>query len=70
MRRLEERGIATRPGTHAAALQAYYVEHYGHRPEDFFNAHAADRLTIALPLFPQLTEAEQDRVVAELRAAM
>lgn len=66
---LERQGIATRQGTHAAALQGYYAERYGIHREQFPNAYAADRLTLALPLYPQLTEAEQDRVVDALVAA-
>jgi dTDP-4-amino-4,6-dideoxygalactose transaminase len=51
-------------------LQGFYAEKYGFRPEDFPNATICDRLTIALPLFPQLTEGEQERVVSRLRAAL
>ena len=69
MTQLEEQGIATRQGTHAAALQACYVEKYGNRAEQYPNAWAADRLTIALPLYPQLTEEEQSLVVDSLRGA-
>ena len=69
MATLEEGGISTRQGTHAAALQGYYREKYGTRPEDFPNAHLADLLTLALPLYPQMTDEEQERVVEELRAA-
>jgi perosamine synthetase len=69
MTRLEERGIATRQGTHAAALQQVYRERYGYREEDFPGAVIADRLTIALPLYPQLTDADQQRVVDGLAAA-
>ncbi len=68
MARLERQGIATRQGTHAAALQAYYAEKYGVRPEDVPNAHLADRLTVALPLYPQLTRSEQETVADALRA--
>jgi perosamine synthetase len=67
MSRLEERGIATRQGTHAAALQAYYAGKYNLRPEQFPNAYLADRLTVTLPLFPQMTEGEQGRVTDGLR---
>jgi perosamine synthetase len=70
MAELERQGIATRQGTHAAALQALYRDRYGLRPEDVPNAYLADLLTIALPLFPQLTDAEQDRVVEALAAAV
>lgn len=68
MQALEDEGIATRQGTHAAALQGYYRDKYGLRPEDFPVATAGDALTIALPLFPQLQEHEQDRVVERLGA--
>jgi perosamine synthetase len=67
MDRLERKGIATRQGTHAVVLQRYYVDRYGLRPrEQFFNASAADLLTLALPLYPQLTESEQLAVVEAL----
>lgn len=69
MATLEEQGIATRQGTHAAALQGYYREKYGLRPQDLPRAYAAERLSLALPLFPQLTEAEQEYVVERLEAA-
>lgn len=69
MTQLEERGIATRQGTHAAALQKVYRDRYGYREDDFPGAVIADRLTIALPLYPQLTDGDQARVVEELRAA-
>jgi dTDP-4-amino-4,6-dideoxygalactose transaminase len=69
MARLEALGIATRQGTHAAALQGYYVEKYGHRPGDFPNAAIAEALTIALPLFPQLTSDQQEFVASELEQA-
>lgn len=69
MTQLEDHGIATRQGTHAAALQRVYRERYGFRDEDFPGAIIGDRLTIALPLYPQLTDADQQRVADELAAA-
>ena len=66
---LEAQGIATRQGTHAAALQTYYAEKYRIRPESFPNAWTADRLTLALPLYPQLSPQEQQTVVSALLAA-
>jgi dTDP-4-amino-4,6-dideoxygalactose transaminase len=69
MRELEHAGIQTRQGTHAPVLTAYYAQKYGLRPEQFPHAYASDRLTLALPLFPQLTDDEQSTVVAELELA-
>ncbi len=66
---LEHEGIATRQGTHAAAFAGQFVRKYGIRREDFPQALVADRLSLALPLYPQMTEAEQERVVERLRAA-
>jgi perosamine synthetase len=66
MMRLEEKGIATRQGTHAPVIQVYYAEKYSLRPEQFPNAYIADRLSLTLPLYVQMTEAEQALVISEL----
>jgi dTDP-4-amino-4,6-dideoxygalactose transaminase len=67
MQELEEQGIATRQGTHAVVLTRYYAEKYAIAPERYPAALLADRLTLTLPLFPQMTEEEQDFVVAALQ---
>jgi perosamine synthetase len=67
MMKLEEKGIATRQGTHAPVIQGYYAEKYGLRPEQFPNAYIADRLSLTLALYVQMTEAEQALVVNELQ---
>jgi perosamine synthetase len=69
MAALEEGGIATRQGTHAVTMQGYYAAKYDLRPEQFPNACLADRLSLALPLYPQMTDDEQDAVVNGLREA-
>ena len=69
MSRLERRGIATRQGTHAPVTTGYYSGKYGFRTEDFPAAVIAERLSIALPLYPGLANDEQDLVVEELLAA-
>ncbi len=66
---LEEKGIATRQGTHAPVTVGYYANKYGLKPEQFPNAHLAELLSLALPLYPQMTQEEQDFVNSELRAA-
>jgi perosamine synthetase len=69
MARMESDGVSTRQGTHAAHLQGYYRHKYDIAPGDFPNAWIADRLSISLPLYVQMTEAEQDEVVASLKRA-
>ena len=70
MLQLDAEGIATRQGTHAPIILGYYTQKYGLRPEEFPNAYLADRLSLALPLFPQMTEGEQARVCHSLKEAM
>ena len=62
MAALEAEGIATRQGTHAAVLAGQFDE----RPESYPNSVVCDRLTFALPLYPQMTDDEQERVVEAL----
>jgi perosamine synthetase len=69
MQCMETLGVATRQGTHAPIALGYYAEKYGLCVESFENAWLADRLTLALPLYPQMTDAEQDRVLAALLEA-
>jgi perosamine synthetase len=65
MARMEERGVSTRQGTHAPALAGLY----GHPEQAFPRAAVAERLTLALPLYPDMTDAEQELVVTELLGA-
>lgn len=69
MAKLESKGIATRPGSHAPVIQGYYASKHGLRPDQFPNAYMADRLSLALPLYAQLSESEQDLVIEEVQAA-
>ncbi len=67
MARLEARGITTRQGTHAPVLRAYYRERFGIDASLFPNAVLAEKLSLALPLYPQMTDEEQERVIEALR---
>lgn len=69
MAALEERGIATRPGTHAAALQGFYAKKYGLDASGVPNAYIADRISLALPLFPQMDRSDLEYVASALMEA-
>jgi dTDP-4-amino-4,6-dideoxygalactose transaminase len=66
MSALEERGIVTRQGTHAPPHLHYYAEKYGIKPSDYPNAYMAERLSLALPLFAEMTEDESEAVTGNL----
>ena len=70
MMALEEQGIATRQGTHAVTTLGYYQQAYDLSDEDYPNALFADRLSLSLPLYATMTDAEQDYVVDHLKATM
>jgi perosamine synthetase len=67
MEQLQQRGISTRPATHAVHMLAFYRQKYQLKPEDFPNAYAANDCSISLPLFHGMTEAEQDFVIDKAR---
>jgi len=65
---LQDRGISTRPGTQAVHALGYYRRTYSIEPGDFPNAWIADQLSVALPLYAQMTSEEQDYVIENVRA--
>jgi perosamine synthetase len=67
MAALAERQIQTRPGTHAVHRLGYYATKYGLRPDAFPNAVIAEDTTITLPIFPGMTDDDQQRVIEIVR---
>jgi dTDP-4-amino-4,6-dideoxygalactose transaminase len=70
MDRLAARQIQTRPGTHAVHRLGYYARKYRIDAGQFPRACLCEDTTITLPIFPGMTDADQDRVVASLRDAL
>ncbi|WP_076858901.1 DegT/DnrJ/EryC1/StrS family aminotransferase [Bradyrhizobium mercantei] len=68
MSALADKKIQTRPGTHAVHRLGYYVNKYALKPEQFPNAVTAEDTTITLPIFPGMTEDDQQMVVQIVRA--
>lgn len=65
---LERRGIQTRPGTLAVHATGYYRDKYKLRPEDCPVSWRAQEQTMTLPLFPGMTDEQQDRVADAIRS--
>ncbi len=67
MKRLQDRGIATRPGTHALHMLGYYVDRYGFVPEDFPGAQFCNNNTMAIPLHNRMNKDDFDYIIAALK---
>jgi len=68
MKRLMERGISTRPGTHAVHLQEYYVGKYSIAPDALPRARDCQNQTMAIPLHNRMNEDDFNYIVAELKS--
>jgi perosamine synthetase len=68
MERLQEKGIATRPGTHAVHMLDFYRHRYGIRPEDFPGARDCNDQTMAIPLHNKMTQDDFDSVIEAICA--
>ena len=66
MERLKQKGIATRPGTHAVHALNFYRDKYHFKPEDFPNAWACDQNTMAIPLHNQMSSEDYAYIVEVL----
>jgi len=66
MATMEAQGITVRQGTHAVHTLGYYAEKYRLSPEELPNSLMADRLSITLPLFADISSEQQERVVSFL----
>ena len=66
MQGMKERNVGTGLHYRAVHLYPYYRERFGFKRGDFPNAEAVSDRIVSLPLFPLMTDAEQDRVVAAM----
>jgi dTDP-4-amino-4,6-dideoxygalactose transaminase len=63
MQGMKERNIGTGLHYQAVHLYPYYREHFGFKRGDFPNAETISDRIVSLPLFPAMTDADQDRVI-------
>ncbi len=66
MQGMKDRNIGTGLHYRAAHLYPYYREQFGFKRGDFPNAETISDRIVSLPLFPAMTEADQDRVIAAM----
>ncbi|MCO4783733.1 MAG: DegT/DnrJ/EryC1/StrS family aminotransferase [Candidatus Cloacimonetes bacterium] len=70
MEKLESQGVATRQGTHAVHTLSYYKNKNNFKDRDFLMSYAADRLSIALPLYTDMSDIEFDYVIDNMIKAL
>ena len=63
MQGMKERNIGTGLHYRAVHLYPYYRENFGFKRGDFPNAETISDRIVSLPLFPAMTDADQDRVI-------
>ncbi len=68
MDRLNARGIATRPGTHAVHMLGYYRERFGLKADEYPGARACYENTLAIPLHNRMGPDDYQYVVDALRS--
>lgn len=64
---LQEKGISTRPGTHAVHMLAYYRERFGLTPDDFPAARDCNDHSMAIPLHNRMSADDYAYVVEAIR---
>jgi perosamine synthetase len=68
MQILLDKGISTRPGTHAVHMLDVYAKMYSLKPEDYPNAEAANNFTIALPLHNRMSVEDYAYIVETIKS--
>lgn len=66
MEHLQQKGVSTRPGTHAVHMLSYYKDKYGIKSEHFPGSKDCDQNTMAIPLHNRMTEEDYERVITSL----
>ena len=66
VRALDERGISSKPYFPAVHLMTYYREQFGYREGQFPVCEDVAARSVALPFFPQMTDAQVERVAGAL----
>jgi dTDP-4-amino-4,6-dideoxygalactose transaminase len=70
IRSMRAREVETTLGTYGMHLQPYFVQRFGDQAEILPHATRAHRQALTLPLYPQLTDDDLDRIVDALGGAI
>ena len=65
---LQQKGIATRPGTHAVHMLGAYASRFNIKPKDYPGAFAADQYSLSIPLHNKMIKEDFDYIIAALKS--
>lgn len=68
MQRLQNKGVSTRPGTHAVHMLTYYRQRFGLRPDELPAARDCDVNSMAIPLHNRMSAEDYAYVVDAIRS--
>lgn len=66
MEYLQQKGISTRPGTHAVHMLGFYKNYFNIAPLDFPGAYAANEFSMSIPLHNRMIREDYEYVVKAL----
>jgi dTDP-4-amino-4,6-dideoxygalactose transaminase len=68
MELLQQKGIATRPGTHAVHMLGFYAKTFNIKPSDFPGAYAANEFSMSIPLHNKMVKEDYEYIVKALKS--
>ncbi len=68
MEYLQQRGVSTRPGTHAVHMLDVYAKMYGLKPMDYPSAYQADQYSMSIPMHNKMVREDFDYIINALKS--
>jgi perosamine synthetase len=68
MELLQQKGISTRPGTHAVHMLGFYAKTFNIKSSDFPGAYAANEYSMSIPLHNRMVEEDYEYIVEALKS--
>ena len=65
---LQQRGISTRPGTHAVHMLDVYSRMYYIQPQDYPGAFNADQYSMSIPLHNRMSNEDFEYIVNTIKS--
>lgn len=65
---LQQKGISTRPGTHAVHMLGYYSKTFKIKKEDFYNSYLANDFSMSIPLHNKMVSEDYEYIVDAIKS--